>query len=207
MIELTCRQRYWCLNVFADGVTDVWTYLQTALLMFELTCRRRYLWLNLLADDVTDVWTYLQTTLLMFELTCRRRCWCLNLLADNVTYDWTYLQTTLLMFELTCRLDIYSKIKTLSAIFVSPISLDKTFKDTQRKLYRCSTHFSYPIVSLLFPCPSMNRSWLTHCVFNFDWQHWVPMTLWWRPYLNRLNRSTVVCPFSFLFIKWLFHFL
>ena len=51
------------------------------------------------------------------------------------------------------------------------------------------------------PYPSMNRLRLTHCVFNFDWQLWVPMTSWWRLSWHRLNRSTVVCPFNFCLLN------
>ena len=64
-------------------------------------------------------------------------------------------------------LELYSKIKTLSAVFFLPFHLYRDFKTN-------------PNVSLLFSCPSMNLLWLTHCLFNFDWQHWVPMTSWWR---------------------------
>ena len=39
---------------------------------------------------------------------------------------------------------------------------------------------------------TINESFLTHCVFNFDLQHWAPMTsLWWLSW-TRLNRSIFV---------------
>ena len=41
-----------------------------------------------------------------------------------------------------------------------------------------------------------------HCVFNVEWQLWVPMAYWWR---LSWNRSTVVCPYI-LFIKLLLLF-
>ena len=67
-------------------------------------------------------------------------------------------------------------------------------------------HFLHALLvcrlSVLFSCPSMNRLRLTPCVFNVEWQLWVPMAYWWR---LSWNRSTVVCPYI-LFIKLLLLF-
>ena len=77
------------------------------------------------------------------------------------TFTFSFYKTKVDRVDLT-----FTTTKCIVSWFFSlPFRLFRHFK-TQRKLYRFSTHCSYPNVSWLCPCPSMNRSlciqfWLT----------------------------------------------
>ena len=87
------------------------------------------------------------------------------------------------------RLDLYNK--TLSAGVFLPFHLFRHFKTHKR-------NFTFsPRISRILMC--------RYCVHVQQWIVWdsltvysiLPMTSWRRLSWNRLNRSTVVCPFNF----------